>query len=111
MKIFHNPRCSKSRETLSLIQEQGIKPEIVEYLKTPPTVEELKALLALLKIRPRDIIRTKDETFALLNLNLDDDAAVLVALAQHPELLERPIVVRDGRAVVARPPEKVRDLF
>ncbi|HYX32417.1 MAG TPA: arsenate reductase (glutaredoxin) [Oligoflexus sp.] len=111
MKIFHNPRCSKSRETLSLIQEQGIKPEIVEYLKTPPTVEELKALLSLLTMRPRDIIRTKDESFASLHLNLDDDAAVLVALAQHPELLERAIVVRDGRAVVARPPEKVRDLF
>lgn len=111
MKIFHNPRCSKSREALALIKDQGIEPEVIEYLKTPPTAAELKDLLSLLKLRARDIVRTKEDSFQQLNLNLDDDAAVIAALVQHPELLERPIVVQGRAAVVARPPEKVRELF
>ncbi|WP_141733689.1 arsenate reductase (glutaredoxin) [Oligoflexus tunisiensis] len=111
MKIYHNPRCSKSREALNLIKEQGVEPEVVEYLKTPPSAAELQDLLKLLKLRPRDIIRSKDESFAALKLNLDDDKAVLAALVKHPELLERPIVVQGSQAVVARPPERVRELF
>lgn len=111
MKIYHNPRCSKSREALSLIQAAGVEPEIVDYLKTPPTATELNELLKALALRPRDIIRTKEESFAALSLNLDDDAAVLAALVKHPELLERPIVIQGSKAVVARPPEKLRDLF
>lgn len=111
MKIYHNPRCSKSREALNLIKEQGIEPEVVEYLKSPPTAVELTDLLKVLGLRPRDIIRTKEESFAALALNLDDDAAVLRALVKHPELLERPIVVQGSKAVVARPPEKLRELF
>lgn len=111
MKIYHNPRCSKSREAMSLIQEQGIEPEIIEYLKTPPSASELKALLKLLGLRPRDIMRSKDANFEALALNLDDDNAVIQALAQHPEFIERPIVVQGSTAIVARPPEKVRELF
>jgi arsenate reductase len=111
MKIFYNPACSKCRETMSLIKEAGVKPEVVEYLKTPPSAQELEDVLKLLQLRPRDIIRTKEKIFASLNLNLDDDRAVLAALVQHPELLERPIVVQGSQAVVARPPENVRKLF
>jgi arsenate reductase len=111
MKIYHNPRCSKSRETLNLILAEGIEPEVMDYLKTPPTMAELKDLLKLLGLHPRDIIRTKEESFAALSLNLDDDGAVLAALVAHPELLERPIVVHGSSAVLARPPEKVRSLF
>jgi len=111
MKIYHNPRCSKSREALSLIRDHGIEPQVVEYLKTPLTAQELKELLQLLQMRPRDIIRSKEDSFAALNLNLDDDAAVIACLLQQPELLERPIVVQGSRAVVGRPPEKVRELF
>ncbi len=111
MKIYHNPRCSKSREALSLIREQGIEPQIIDYLQTPLTRAELKTLVDVLGLRPRDIIRSKEESFAALALNLDDDAAVLAALATHPELLERPIVLQGTKAVLARPPEKVRELF
>lgn len=111
MKIYHNPRCSKSREALSLIRDHGIEPQVVEYLKTPPTAQELKELLQLMQLRPRDIIRSKEASFAALNLDLDDDAAVIVALLQQPELMERPIVVQGSRAVVGRPPEKVLELF
>ncbi len=111
MKIYHNPRCSKSREALNLIREQGIEPQIIEYLQTPLTRAELKTLVDVLGLRPRDIIRSKEESFAALALNLDDDAAVLAALATHPELLERPIVLQGTKAVLARPPEKVRELF
>lgn len=111
MKIYHNPRCSKSREALSLIQEQGIEPEVIEYLKTPPDASELKDLLKLLRLRPRDIMRTKDANFEALGLNLDDDKAVILALVQHPEFIERPIVVNGSTAIIARPSEKVRELF
>jgi arsenate reductase len=111
MKIYHNPRCSKSREALNLIMEQGIEPVVVEYLKTPPHASELKELLMLLKLRPRDIMRTKDANLEALNLNLDDDNAVILALVQHPELIERPIVVQGSTAILARPPEKVREFF
>jgi arsenate reductase len=111
MKIYYNPACSKCREALNLIQEQGLQPEVVEYLKTPPDAAELKDVLQLLKLRPRDIIRTREEIFASLQLDLDNDEAVLAALVQHPELMERPIVVQGSTAVVARPPEKVRELF
>ncbi len=111
MKIYHNPRCSKSREALSLIREQGIEPQIIEYLQTPLTKAELKTLVDVLGLRPREIIRSKEESFAALALNLDDDAAVLSALATHPELLERPIVLQGTKAILARPPEKVRELF
>lgn len=111
MKIYHNPRCSKSREALNLIQEQGLEPEVIEYLKTPLDAAELKGLLELLKLRPRDILRSKDAKFETLEVDLDDDKAVIQALVEHPELMERPIVVQGSKAVVARPPERVRELF
>lgn len=111
MKIYHNPRCSKSREALSLIQKRGLEPEVIEYLKTPLNAAELKDLLKLLKLKPRDILRTKDANFEALGLDLDDDKAVIQALVAHPELMERPIVVQGSTALVARPPERVRELF
>lgn len=107
LKIFHNPRCSKSRECLGTIQEAGLKAEIVEYLKEPPTFSELKDLLKKLKMRPKDIVRTKEETFAKLTIDLENDEAVLKALVEHPILMERPIVVKDERAAIGRPLENV----
>jgi arsenate reductase len=111
MKIYHNPRCSKSREVLSLIEKRGLEPEVIEYLKTPLDAAELKGLLKLLKLRPRDILRSKDANFETLVVNLDDDEAVIQTLVEHPELMERPIVVQGSTALVARPPERVRELF
>ena len=98
-------------DSMVLVSNAAIEPEIIEYLKTPPHAAELKDLLKLLKLRPRDIMRTKDANFEALALDLDDDNAVVLALVQHPEFIERPIVVKGSTAIVARPPEKVRELF
>ena len=112
LTIYHNPRCSKSRQALALLEERGIEPEVVEYLKTPPTKAELKALLQKLGLRPAQLVRTGEELYKekFRDRDLTDDQW-LDALAEHPILLERPIVVRGGRAIVGRPPEKVLEVL
>ena len=111
--LYHNPRCSKSREALTLLESMGITPQIVEYLKTPPDLATLRELAGQMGGRPADLIRRKEAPFVELELadKLDDDDALLAALGKHPVLLERPIVVHGERAVIARPPEKLRALF
>jgi arsenate reductase len=107
--IYHNPRCSKSRATLALIEARGIKPKIVDYLKTPPSAAELKAILRKLGLNPRDILRTGETIYAELGLktrDLDDDALIAL-MVKNPILLERPIVVAGNKAAVGRPPENV----
>jgi arsenate reductase (glutaredoxin) len=107
--IYHNPRCSKSRATLALIEARGIKPKIVEYLKTPPSAAELKAILRKLGLTPRDILRTGETVYAELGLkmrDLDDDALIAL-MVKNPILIERPIVVAGNKAAVGRPPENV----
>jgi arsenate reductase len=107
--IYHNPRCSMSRATLALIEARGIKPKIVEYLKTPPSAAELKAILRKLGLTPRDILRTGETVYAELGLkmrNLDDDALIAL-MVKNPILIERPIVVASDKAAVGRPPENV----
>jgi arsenate reductase len=107
--IYHNPRCSKSRATLALLEARGIKPKIVDYLKTPPSAAELKAILGKLKLKPRDILRTGEAIYAELGLKtrkLDDDALIAL-MVKNPILIERPIVVASDKAAVGRPPEKV----
>jgi arsenate reductase len=107
--IYHNPRCSKSRETLALLEEKGIAPHIVEYLKTPPSAAELKAILKALKLKPRDLMRKGEPRYAELGLkdrDLDDDALIALMVA-NPILIERPIVVSGKKATIGRPPEKV----
>jgi len=107
--LYHNPRCSKSRQALELLRARGIEPEIIEYLKAPPGAAEIRSLLEALGKRPREIIRTKEAAYK--EAGLDDpgktDAAVIAAIARHPILLERPIAVSGGRAVIGRPPEEV----
>ena len=112
LTLFHNPRCSKSRQALALLQERGLGPEIVEYLKTPPTRAELKALLQKLGLKPEQVVRTGEEIYRekYRGRQLNDEQW-LDALAEHPILLERPIVVRGGRAVLGRPPEKVLEIL
>lgn len=111
--IYHNPRCGKSRETLALLREQGIEPVIVEYLATPPDAAALKKLLTALKLKPRQLLRTKEKDYKALGL--DDpglsDAELIEAMAAHPALIERPIVVAGDKAVLGRPPEKVLDII
>ncbi len=105
--IYHNPRCSKSRETLALLEGKGVKPKIVEYLKEPPSAAELKAILKKLGLAPRELMRRKEPPYAALKLDnpkLSDDALVK-AMVENPVLIERPIVVNGAKAALGRPPE------
>lgn len=111
--IYHNPRCSKSRQTLALLEAKGIAPEIVLYLKAPPTAKQLKALLATLNVSARDLLRSKEPEYQELGLadTSLSERALLDAISQHPKLLERPIVLHDGKGVIGRPPENVLALI
>lgn len=111
--IFHNPRCSKSRQTLALLEEKGIEPEVVRYLETPPDAAQLRDLLTKLGLTARQLLRTKEDEYRELGLNdmsLSDDR-LIEAMVSHPKLIERPIVVRGKKAVLGRPPESVLDLL
>ncbi|NUS38887.1 MAG: arsenate reductase (glutaredoxin) [Lysobacter sp.] len=112
-RLYHNPRCSKSRGALELLRERGIEPVVVPYLEQPPRVDELRALLRLLGLPPRALLRTGEEDYAALGLDDPalDDEALLAAMHAHPRLIERPILVHGGRAVIGRPPERVLDLL
>ncbi len=108
LKIYHNPRCSKSRQTLALIEESGAKVEIIEYLKTPLQQKEINELLAMLKCSARDIMRVKENIYKELGLkDVTTEAKLIAALAANPILLERPIVVKGKKAIICRPPELV----
>ncbi len=111
--VYHNPRCSKSREALALIEAAGHTPVVVDYLKTPPDAATLKRLLKALGISARELLRHKEAEYA--ELGLDDarlsEAALIRAMVTHPRLIERPIVVAGGRAVIGRPPERVLELL
>lgn len=108
VRIYHNPKCTKSRETLALLRENGVEPEIVEYLKTPPSAAEVEDLISKLKVEAHAILRTKEEPYKRLKLSpKSSQAAVAKAIAEEPILLERPIVVAGKRAAIGRPPENV----
>lgn len=113
MRLYHNPRCSKSRGALELLQSRGHAPEVVPYLDQPPTEGELRDLLRMLGVGPRALIRTGEAEYTSLGLadpSLDDDA-LIAAMVAHPRLIERPILVHGGRAVIGRPPERILDLL
>lgn len=111
--IYHNPRCSKSRATLVLLEEKGIVPEIVEYLSTPPSKEEMKRILDGLAMAPRDLMRKKEAPYAALNLGDESvgDDALIDAMLENPILMERPVVVKDGKYALGRPPENVLEIL
>ncbi len=110
--IYHNPRCSKSREALKLLEEQGADVEVVKYLDTPPSKEELKSLLKMLGISARELMRTKEAIYKELGLKeVEDEEKLIEAMVEHPRLIERPIVIKDGKAVIGRPPQKVIELL
>ncbi|NLB57571.1 MAG: arsenate reductase (glutaredoxin) [Gammaproteobacteria bacterium] len=111
--LYHNPRCSKSRGALELLQERGIEPQVVRYLDTPPDAATLRTLVRKLGIRPRELLRTGEEEYRSLGLadeSVGDDA-IIEAMAAHPRLIERPILVRGERAVIGRPPERGLELL
>ena len=113
IQIYHNPRCSKSRQTLALLQENGIEPEVIEYLKQVPAADELKALLAKLGMTARELLRTKEEAYKEHNLsdNSLSDNAIITAMVTSPKLIERPIVVNGDAARIGRPPEQVLEII
>lgn len=107
--IYHNPRCTKSRETLKLLEERGLAPTVIEYLKTPPTVAELDEILRLLGMEPRELMRTEEPEYT--EANLADPGltreTLIRAMVQRPKLIQRPIVLVNGKAALGRPPENV----
>lgn len=109
--IYHNPRCSKSRETLKLIEDKGIAPRVVEYLKTPPSAAELAAILAALGKTPAEIVRKKEAAEAGIDPAALDDAALIAAMVANPAIIERPIVVNGAKAALGRPPESVLEIL
>lgn len=111
--IYHNSRCSKSRQTLALLEEKGIEPEIVEYLKTAPDVATIQNLLAMLNLAPRELMRKGEAVYKENNLADDslNDEQLIKAMVENPILIERPIVVSNGKAAIGRPPESVLDIL
>ena len=111
--IYHNPGCSKSRETLQILQDNNLSPEIVEYLDEPPTAQELTDIIAMLGIGARDLLRTTEQAYR--DAELDDDSLsddeIIEAICQYPTLLQRPIVVAGDKAIIGRPPIKVLDII
>lgn len=111
--LYHNPRCSKSREALNLLREKGLEPEVILYLETPPSAKVLKTLLAQLGISARDLLRKGEDAYK--DLGLADtrlsETALIKAMVENPKLIERPIAVKDTKAVIGRPPENVLALI
>ena len=113
IRIYHNPRCSKSRQTLQLLEQESHTPEIVEYLKTPPDAQTLSTLLDMLGMEPRELMRKKEKEYTESGAdNTDLSRAQLIELmVKFPKLIERPIVVSNGKAAIGRPPERVLDIL
>ncbi len=112
-RIFHNPRCSKSRQTLELLTDRGIEPTIIRYLETPPTEAELDRILTQLGAEPRELMRTKEKEYKELGLDQPElsRAQLIAAMVATPKLIERPIVLANGKAAVGRPPENVLSIL
>ncbi|GLQ98725.1 arsenate reductase (glutaredoxin) [Dyella mobilis] len=113
IRIYHNQRCSKSRSALALLEQHGKPFEVINYLETPPSAAELRTLLTQLGITARQLLRSSEDAYATLHLDdasLDDDA-LIDAMTKYPKLIERPIVVANGKAVIGRPPEVVLDIL
>ncbi len=111
--IYHNPRCSKSRQTLDLLKEKGVEPQVIEYLKTPPTASEIADILSKLGMKPRELMRRKEAEYK--EQNLDDpalsDGELISAMVETPKLIERPIVLAGAKAALGRPPENVLEII
>jgi arsenate reductase len=111
--IYHNPRCSKSRATLELLKSKGIEPKVIEYLKTPPSLSELESILAKLGMEPRDLMRKSEAVYKEAGLNNPEleRKALIAAMVENPVLIERPIVLANGKAAIGRPPENVLEIL
>lgn len=105
--IYHNPRCTKSRQTLALLEKKGVRPKVIEYLKTPPSAAQLKRILKMLKLSPRQLLRRKEAAESGLNNPKLTDEALIKKMIANPIVIERPIVVKGAKAALGRPPESV----
>lgn len=110
-RIYHNPRCRKSRETLLLLQEHGEDPEVILYLENAPDMESIRELLSMLGMQASELVRKGESTYKELDLKGASQEELIDAMAKHPILIERPIVIKGDRAVLGRPPENVLNLF
>ena len=113
VQILHNPRCSKSRATLQILGDNGVEPEVILYQETPPDSEQLKSILKMLNMRPRDLIRKGQSEYKELGLNNEQlgDEELIAAMIKTPILIERPIVLANGKAKIGRPPESVLEIL
>lgn len=112
MKIYHNPRCTTSCKTLELLKSMGENPEVIEYLKNPPTIDEIKEIVKFLRIKPIELVRQNENIFIENYKGKNfSEAEWIVILAQNPKLIQRPIVVSDSKAVIGRPPQNVLNLI
>ncbi|WP_374763103.1 arsenate reductase (glutaredoxin) [Yunchengibacter salinarum] len=110
--IWHNPRCSKSRETLKLLEDKGVHPDVRLYLETPPDEAEIRDILGRLGLKPRQLMRTGEAAYKDQGLkDVSDDDALIRAMAETPKLIERPVVINGPKAALGRPPERVLDIF
>jgi arsenate reductase len=110
--IWHNPKCSKSREAMEILQENKCEAEVVKYLEEKPDVKKIKAILKMLGIKPRELMRTKEDIYKELNLNNENsDEALIDAMAKHPKLIERPIIIKGERAIIGRPSERIAEFL
>jgi len=112
VKIWHNPRCSKSREALNILQESSCESEIVKYLEATPTINEIQTTLKMLGVSARELMRTKEDIYKELNLKDENDEMKLIeAMAENPKLIERPVLFKDGKAIIGRPTSIIADFL
>ena len=112
VKIWHNPKCSKSRNAAVLLEEKGVDAEVVKYLDTPPNKEEIREVLKMLGMGARELMRTKEDIYKELDLkNENDEEKLIEAMVENPKLIERPIVIKDGKAAIGRPIENIIELL
>ena len=111
--IYHNPRCSKCRQTLELLQQKGVDTEVVEYLNNPPDAEQLDTILTLLKLEPRELIRSNEAEYKAQGMDNPDltREQLITLMVRYPKVIQRPIVIKGGKAAIGRPPETVLDIL
>lgn len=109
--IYHNPQCSKSREALSILKARGIEPQVIEYLKNPPTEQTLREIARKLSTPPSSMVRTKEDLYIQFSFDLSSTDEIVRELTKHPRLIERPIVIKDDTAIIARPVDVIEKLF
>ncbi len=113
LEIWHNPRCSKSRQTLALVREKGLEPTVIEYLKTPPSADRLQEVLTMLALNPRELMRRKEAEYKAEGVDDESlsDEQLIAAMIEFPKLIERPVVINGDRAALGRPPEQVLEIL